>query len=398
MKAISEVQRLLAARIDKTWADSVLAEAQGHVDPRWPWTVSLTNLKGDALNERWNDAWRWIVAWNAWAADNRCPLSNANRRVGSAIRAIPTHVTFADLDTAAAATESDWPDRLTKVRSRAGYLHEIFPNTLTSALLRSACALGEVDLELAVAAATWFCEHDANGLTARQVPIAGVHAKWLDCNSRLVTGLAGRPELGLVTRPSRVQFSYLDNRWLQHGNRRRDSVSLDEPDQPPEYQPDVVLVAENKDTALFFPPVEGGIVIEGNGNAVTRLAKIPWIRACPTIVYWGDIDAHGLGILDLFRSTGIPAEAILMDEATLHRYAAYASPTYADGSQLPRGVPPPTPFLTSHERQLLERITDPAWTGPRRIEQERIPLDVAHEALIQVLSRRRAQSSPRSSA
>jgi hypothetical protein len=163
---------------------------------------------------------------------------------------------------------------------------------------------------------------------------------------------------------------------------------LDEPDQPPGYQPTVILVTENKGTALFFPQVEGGIVIEGDGNAVTRLAKIPWIRACPIIVYWGDLEAHGLVILDLLRSTGIPAEAMLMDEATLHRCAPYASPTYADGSPLPQSPPPPTPYLSEDERRLLERITAPEWTGPRRIEQERIPLQTAHEGLTQSLSER----------
>jgi hypothetical protein len=102
----------------------------------------------------------------------------------------------------------------------------------------------------------WFRRHDATGLTARPVPIAGLHAKWLDRNLRLVTGLSGRAELGLVTRPSRIHFSYLDGRWLQEGNRRRDSISLDEPDQLPGYQPRIILVAENKDSAIFFPQVD----------------------------------------------------------------------------------------------------------------------------------------------
>jgi hypothetical protein len=87
-------------------------------------------------------------------------------------------------------------------------------------------------------------------------------------------------------------------------------------------------------------------------------------------------------ILDRLRSTGIPAETILMNEATLHRYAPFASPTYSDGSPLPQGPQPPTPFLSDDERRLLERITDPAWKGPRRIEQERIPLAHAHEELV----------------
>jgi hypothetical protein len=92
---------------------------------------------------------------------------------------------------------------------------------------------------------------------------------------RIVTGLSGRAELGLVTRPSRIHFSYLDGCWLRQGNRRRDSVALDEPNQAPGYQPQVILITENKDSAVFFPEIAGGIVIEGNGNAVMRLAKIP---------------------------------------------------------------------------------------------------------------------------
>lgn len=214
---------------------------------------------------------------------------------------------------------------------------------------------------------------------------------------RIVGGLSGRSDLGLVRRPSRVHFSYLDGRWIRQGNRRRDSVALDEPNQPPGYQAQVILITENKDSALFFPEVEGGIVIEGNGDAVIRLAQIPWIRACPTIFYWGDLDAHGFAILDRLRSTGVPAESVLMDEATLHRYAPYASPSYADSSPLPQGPPLMTPFLSGAERTLLERITDPAWDGPRRIEQERIPLDAAHEEFTRALSQRRTWISPQGS-
>lgn len=56
--------------------------------------------------------------------------------------------------------------------------------------------------------------------------------------------------------------------------------------------------------------------------------------------------------------------------------------TSAQTRPLPQGAPAPTPFLTGAERNLLERITDPAWEGPRRIEQERIPLDAARRELI----------------
>lgn len=395
MKTVSEVERLINGRIVKHWAESVLAQAQGRDDPRWPWVVSLTSLSGNALNEHWSDVWRWIVGWNTWADDNGCTLTIANRRLGGATRAIPTRISVPNIDTAAAVMDSGWARKLCDARGRARILHDEFPTTLSSGLLRAACALSEVDFDLARESAKWFRHNDPTGLTARQVPIAGLHSKWLDGHVRLVTGLSGRADVGLVKRPSRIQFSYLDPDWLQQGNRRRDSITLDEPHQPPGYEPMVILITENKDTALFFPSVERGIVIEGNGNAVARVAQVPWIRACRSIIYWGDLDAHGFGILNLLRSTGVPAEMILMDEATLLRYAPYAASAYADGSPLPQGLPAPTPFLSDDERRVLELITDPAWTGPRRIEQERIPLETAHEELTQSLSRRISATSPR---
>lgn len=36
----------------------------------------------------------------------------------------------------------------------------------------------------------------------------------------------------------------------------------------------------------------------------------------PTVVYGGDLDAHGFLMLDRLRGTGIRAETILMDEPT----------------------------------------------------------------------------------
>jgi len=393
MKTVQEVQRLITDRIERHWSESLLAEARGNDDPRWPWTVTLTNLTGQSLNERWSDVWRWILEWNSWAEANHCTLAHSNRRIGGATRSIPTRITIPDITTAAAATDTDWPERLDAARRRVRVLHDEFPETLTSGLMRGGFALSDVDFDLARTAAAWFHEHDATGLTTRQVPIAGLHAKWLDSNMRIVTGLSGRADLGLITRPSRIHFSYLDSCWLRQGNRRRDSVALDEPNHPPGYHSNVIPITENKDSALFFPEIDGGIVIEGNGNAAIRLAKTSWILACPRIFYWGDLDAHGLVILDRLRSAGISAESILMDQATLDRYAPYASPTFADGGPLPQGPLPPTQFLSADERRLLEQITDPAWNGPRRIEQERIPLDSAHAELRRAMAHR---SSPHS--
>lgn len=387
MKSPAELEATIAARLAKHWADSVLAEVRGESDAYWPWSLKLTALAGSDLNNRWGDAWRWILDINHWAEAHGCGLSTTSRRVGSVNRQIPTKLTIPDLRTAAAAAGGVWDDKLPAAKLRVRVLDEQFGITLTPALARAAVELDEVDFDLLCRAAEWFRHNDTSGLTARQVPIAGLHAKWLDAHMRLVAGLCGRSSLGLVRRPSRVRFSYLDPAWLAAGNRRRDSVSLDEVDVPPGYAPDVILITENKDTALFFPQLEGGIVIEGEGDAASRLSNIPWIRDCSTVLYWGDLDADGFYILDNLRAAGINTTAILMDRATLTDYADYAATTYADGRPLPHGSPKPTRFLTDAERRLLEQITAASWTGPRRIEQERIPLDVAAAAVKLTVSR-----------
>lgn len=101
----------------------------------------------------------------------------------------------------------------------------------------------------------------------------------------------------------------------------------------------------------------------------------------PTPVYWGDLDAHGLVILDLLRSTGIPAQAMLMDEGTLHRYAPYASPTNADGSPLPQG-PSPSDAVPLRRRATPPRADHRSrmdGSTPHRAGVERIPLQTAQE-------------------
>ena len=176
MKTIADVRHRIAQRLTTRWPESVLAEAQGQPDPNWPWTVSLTNLSGRALNERWSEAWRWIVDWTAWADTYDCPLTVSNRRVGGATREIPTHITVPNLKTAAAAADPRWTGGLAHARRRARLLNDEFPATVTSSSVRSADALSDVDFDLARAAAAWFRQHDATGLTARQVPIVGLHA------------------------------------------------------------------------------------------------------------------------------------------------------------------------------------------------------------------------------
>ena len=47
------------------------------------------------------------------------------------------------------------------------------------------------------------------------------------------------------------------------------------------------MILENKDTAVYFPPVPGGIVVEGEGaKAPGNPPLILWVKQCPHVIYW----------------------------------------------------------------------------------------------------------------
>jgi len=73
------------------------------------------------------------------------------------------------------------------------------------------------------------------------------------------------------------------------------------------------VISENKDTAIHFPELAGGISVEGAGRGAAAIAALPWLLAAPHILYWGDMDADGLEILNEFRTAGVPAVSLFMD-------------------------------------------------------------------------------------
>ncbi|MDR6987570.1 hypothetical protein J2Y66_002052 [Paenarthrobacter nitroguajacolicus] len=73
---------------------------------------------------------------------------------------------------------------------------------------------GEVDFGLLLSVADWYRRDPARanlGVTPRQVPIPGVHAKWLQSHRRGVQALTGIDDLALLPgHPPRIHFTYLD--------------------------------------------------------------------------------------------------------------------------------------------------------------------------------------------
>ena len=163
-----------------------------------------------------------------------------------------------------------------------------------------------------------------------------------------------------------------------------DSATVDDAFTPA-YPPQVVVISENKDTAIHFPPIPGGIVVEGEGFGGKTAAAFPWLTRAPHVYYWGDLDAHGYEILNGWRAAGVPVTSILMDPATFETYEPFGTNTDKNNKPLGPGVPKPLPCLTPGERAVYERVLDAAHTGHRRVEQERIPLEVARRTILSAI-------------
>ena len=340
-----------------------------------------------------------VDAWRQWAREHGIVLAFESRMVKGTAQQIVTHAVVPDVDTAARLAGGSWPAGLARARYRAGVLagrfaHLADPATLAIAL-NAVMDLSDVDFALACAGGAWFAdEGDTSHLTPRQVPLEGTHAKWLQSHRRPLALLAGRPIVLAPGHPSRVHFTYLDPGHLADGRKHDVHNVGDVPALP--YRPRVVLVCENKDTAVNFPRVPGGVAVEGAGSAAGVLAQVPWLVGADVVVYWGDIDADGLTILDQLRTAGVPALSMLMDAGTYARYERYGTNTDKHGKPLgPRPVEERR-ALGDGERKMYELLCSAAHTGPRRVEQERIPLQVAAVALETAVAQARAvaASSP----
>ncbi|MGB3547814.1 MAG: Wadjet anti-phage system protein JetD domain-containing protein [Saprospiraceae bacterium] len=137
-----------------------------------------------------------------------------------------------------------------------------------------------------------------------------------------------------------------------------------------------VIVLENKTNFanlmnfLTLPELRAAAGIFGSGFSAGLLKNAVWLNDVE-LLYWGDLDAHGLQILNQFRSAFPHTRSLLMDRATLDALPAYhTAATPAAVAHLPH--------LSAEELLLYDYLND----GRIRLEQERIPLDMVRRALV----------------
>lgn len=243
----------------------------------------------------------------------------------------------------------------------------------------------------------WLLEHPRPGVFVREVPVVE-DTKFIERNRGILRELldmllppaavdaSGRnfeERFGLLRSAPLVRVRFLDQGI---GARRFSGVadlsvpagSLDRLNFP---ELRTLIVVENKasfsnlDVFLTLPRMTGAAAVFGSGFAAASLAACAWM-AERRILYWGDIDTHGLRILARFRAAFGGTRSVLMDEPTFDRYPAFRA-------DAPQDLGGPPDGLTEAEAALFSRLA--SLPARNRLEQERIPVAWASRRIADAL-------------
>jgi hypothetical protein len=239
---------------------------------------------------------------------------------------------------------------------------------------------GDTEFERLCRVVAWLRKHPCSNLYPRQLPIPGIDSKWVESRravvASLVAALLDIPETGdfftttgLRAAPDRLRMRLLDKQLCAQLGGLSDIeapagefIDLNLPAQR-------VLIVENLVTGLACEALPGTVVFMRRGYAVNTLAELPWLAALP-VLYWGDIDTHGLAILSRLRAYLPQTRSLMMDESTLLTFKELW------GREEAQHAAPLLPNLTDAEQRLYRALREGEYRQVR-LEQERIAWDWA---------------------
>jgi hypothetical protein len=244
----------------------------------------------------------------------------------------------------------------------------------------------EQDFQRLVSVLEWLIRNPASGLYVRQLPVAGIHTKWVEARKALLMSLLrairGDGEdgdffrvTGIRHEPASLRFRLLDDRLRRLTGGLGDIAAPVDEIAGVELPVERVLIVENLKTGLAFEDLPGTLLVMGLGYAVDLLEPIAWMRRVPCW-YWGDIDTHGFAILNRLRHHLPDVRSLLMDEATLVGHLALC------GTEENQAGSSDLDALEEPERRLCTELMENRWGERIRLEQERIGWSYAWERII----------------
>lgn len=398
MKSIAEIRGEATTRYWNKWR-TWLADP-----PASPIALNLRPPRKADLETHASEADMWLREWRTWATQHQYAALRVKAvKPSYGQQEIFTHVEFADVAALASidpSTAHHWhiaQHRTNRVLAEGGSLLHIRRH------LAAIVELPTADFTLLISAATWFRLNPRSGLLPRQVPIEGMHTKWLAKHRRLVLAMLGTnpspsthveedresddlnidqrdlDALGLVAAPPMIDLILGDSEDRRRvGGLRHLRAPVPELGALP-LSPRVVAIVENKESALIVPDAPGLVIIHSLGNHLNVLEQLPWLRDVP-VYYWGDLDRAGITLLSRARSFVPQIRSVLMDMRTVNKFEHLAVP------EAITRVDPPRPTLTQQELETLRRITGGLHEGGHlQLEQERLPEAFVLDSILQTV-------------
>ena len=235
-----------------------------------------------------------------------------------------------------------------------------------------------------IAVCAYFDAHPCPRCYARQVPVPlstkfieeheGILREMLDIvlGDRVNTAVESFAErFHLLVDPSQIRFRFLDPHLSADVNWPVDDCSIPAPSFAKlQWRIPRLIIVENRDVFMCLPDIPCTLAVFGSGKAASLIPDCDWIKSTE-IVYWGDCDEAGYGILSNLRSRFPEMRSLLMDQASWCRWKHLAIPGKRDSTATVAN-------LTVTERAALQEVLE----GPWMLEQERIPADEAERAVI----------------
>jgi hypothetical protein len=345
-------------------------------DGQWPLQISLGIPSEQVVRKQMEDVRTWVSAWRSWQGMGTLHWSERKwRSLGtqpmpeSLHFKCPREVTF-------------WLEE-TRRWDRACSRYQTCINkwpTLAKGLPRFFDVLAdyeEVDFLRLLKVLEWLKVNPSSHLYPRELPIFGVHSKWLETRKSLISELmvllredtCGERDFykicGLKSKPSLMRIRLLDEELRSVlgglGDISAPATELERLNMSPKH----VFIVENLQTGLAFLDIPKTVVIMGLGYAVDVLGRLPWLREARCF-YWGDLDTHGFAILNRARSFVPHLSGILMDESTLmsHRDLWVQEKNQHAKEELS--------LLSGPEQSLYQSLKNNKFGENIRLEQERV--------------------------
>jgi hypothetical protein len=350
-------------------------------DGEWPLLLPLGEPTAKEAMDHGPVVQQWTSAWQAWQGqgaviwtERRFPLLGAQRW--------PTHLSLADAASVAAwiGEQARWRRATERYRATVARW-PVLADHLTR-LFEVMADYDPADFDRLIGLIGWLAAHPRSGLFPRQLPISGLHSKWLEPRKGMIRDLAAALQglvlptadfyqvCGLRAPPQTVRLRLLDAALRdQVGGLDYVTAPIGELERL-NVRVRTVLIVENLQTGLALPDLPGTVAIMALGYSVDVLGRLPWVQSAQRF-YWGDIDTHGLAILSRARGHVDRLESLLMDDATLLRHRDLW------GVEQTPSTDRALPHLTEAERRLYQDLQEQRWGPNVRLEQERIGWDYA---------------------